>query len=269
MVPENPVHVRGSRKMKRPRRIDSRILNLSKNISRRLVAGGASSVVLAGSWARSDAHDDSDIDLWAIGKNSRYRLERIDGFLVAISERTPSQFRKEFKDPARAGGAVPGWREARILFGSSGLAKRMKRDAERWTWDLIATKCNEWVADQVTGYAEEVCKLVGNLRLGRKWAAAVQRSLLAIRMAPILAVHLRILYGSENGLWDLVGESMGHEWKKLQRAAFSEGKTTFVESCEAALQLYAVAASSIRSLLSERQQAVVAYACKLAKRPLA
>jgi hypothetical protein len=226
-------------------------------------------VVLAGSWARSDAHDDSDIDLWAIGKNSRYRLERIDGFLAAISEKTPSQFRKEFRDPARAGGAVPGWREARILFDSSGLAKHMKQDAERWTWDLIATKCNEWVADQVTGYAEEVCKLVGNLRLGRKWAAAVQRSLLAIRMAPILAVHFRILYGSENGLWDLVGESMDDEWKKLQSAAFGEGKTTFVESCEAALQLYAVAASSIRSLLSERQQAVVAYACKLAKRPLA
>jgi len=268
MVQENPVHVRGSRKMKRPRRIDSRILNLSKNISRRLVAGGASSVVLAGSWARGDAHDDSDIDLWVIGKNSPYRLERIDGFLVAISERTPNQFRKEFRDPARAGGAVPGWREARILFDSSGLAKRMKRDAERWTWDLIVTKCDEWVADQVTGYAEEVCKLVGNLRLGRKWAAAVQRSIPAIRMAPILAVHFRILYGSENALWELVGEAMGDEWKNLQRSAFGEGKTNFAESCDAALKLYAVAANSIRSLLTERQRAVVAHACKLAKRPL-
>ena len=255
--------------MKSLRGIDSRILNLSKNISRRLVAEGASSVVLAGSWVRGDAHDDSDIDLWVIGKNSRYRLEPIDGFLVAISERTTRQFRKEFRDPSRVGGAVPGWREARILFDPSGLAKRVKREAECWTWDLIATKCDEWVADQVTGYAEEVCKLVGNLRLGRNWAAAVQRSLLAIRMAPILAVHFRILYGSENGLWDLVAESMDDEWKKLQRAAFSEGKTDFAESCEAALQLYAVAAGSIRSLLSKRQQAVVAYACKLAKRPLA
>jgi hypothetical protein len=218
---------------------------------------------------RGDAHDDSDIDLWVIGKNSRYHLERVEGFIVAISERTQSQFRKEFRDPARVGGAVPGWREARILFDPNGLAKRMKRDAERWTWDLIATKCDEWVADQLTGYAEEVCKLVGNLKLGRKWAAAVQRSLLAIRMAPILAVHFRILYGSENLLWELVGESMGDEWKKLQRAAFGEGKTNFAESCDAALKLYAVTANSIRSLLTERQRAVVAHACKLAKRPLA
>jgi len=252
-----------------PRTIDQRVLNLSKKISRRLVAEGASSVVLAGSWVRGEAHDDSDIDLWVIGKNSGYRLEVVDGFIVAFSEKTPGQFRKELRDPSRAGGAVPGWREGRVLFDPNGLAKRMKRDAERWTWDLIATKCNEWVADQVTSYAEEVGKLAGNLRLDRKWAAAVQRSLLAIRMAPILAVHFRILYGSENGLWDLVGESMDDEWKKLQSAAFGEGKTTFVESCEAALQLYSVAASSIRSLLSERQQAVVAYACKLAKRPLA
>ncbi len=182
------------------RRIDSRILNLSKKISKRLFAEGASSVVLAGSWARGDAHDDSDIDLWVIGKNSQYHLERVDRFLVAISERTLGQFREELTDPARVGGAVPGWREARILFDPHGLASRMKRAAERWTWDLIGTKCDEWVADQITGYAEEVCKLVGNLRLGRTWAVAVQRSLLAIRMAPVLAVHLRILYGSENGL---------------------------------------------------------------------
>jgi hypothetical protein len=88
-------------------------------------------------------------------------------------------------------------------------------------------------------------------------------------MAPILAVHFRILYGSENALWELVGEAMGDEWKKLQRSAFGEGKTNFAESCDAALKLYAVAANSIRSLLTEQQRAVVAHACKLAKRPLA
>ena len=64
------------------------------------------------------------------------------------------------------------------------------------------------------------------------------------------------------------GKAMGDEWKNLQRSAFGEGKTNFAESCDAALKLYAVAANSIRSLLTERQRAVVAHACKLAKRPL-
>lgn len=61
---------------------------------------------------------------------------------------------------------------------------------------------------------------------------------------------------------------MDGEWTKLQRVAFGEGKTSFVQSCDAALKLYAVTASSAGSVLTERQRAVVAYACKLAKRPL-
>jgi len=254
--------------MRRGKMVDRRVLSMSEKISRRLVAEGAVSVVLAGSWVRGDAHQGSDIDLWAVGKKSTYHLELVSGFLVAVSQRTMSQFSNEFRDPAKVAGAVPGWREALILFDLHGLAKQLKREADSWRWDSIARKCDRWVAEQVTGYAEEVCKLVGNVRLRRYWAAAVQRSLLAIRMAPILAVHSRILYGSENRLWDLVGDSMGREWKNLQARAFGEGKVDFAESCKAALGLYAIAARSVLPLCNKQQTAVVEYACELSARYL-
>jgi len=56
-----------------------------------------------------------------------------------------------------------------------------------------AAECDEWVAEQVTGYVEEVLKLIPALRTGSRSTEAVQRSLLAIYLAPALAVRRRIL----------------------------------------------------------------------------
>src|SRR2546425_6157291 len=146
--------------MRRGKMVDRRVLSMSEKISRRLVAEGAVSVVLAGSWVRGDAHEGSDIDLWAVGKKSMYHLERVSGFLVAVSQRTMSEFSNEFRDPAKVAGAGPGWREALLLFYLHGLAKQLKREAESWRWGSIARKCGRWGAGQGTGDAEEGFKLV-------------------------------------------------------------------------------------------------------------
>jgi hypothetical protein len=132
----------------------------------------------------------------------------------------------------------------------------------------LGTRVDRWVTEELTSYAEEVHKLIGNLQLRRRSAAAVQRSLLAVYMAPILAVHHRILYDTENQLWDLVSTRMGPEWTRLQSIAFGEGSRKFEESCEAALQLFSLAAQQIRHLLDERQYTVVAHACEVAGYPL-
>lgn len=110
--------------------------------------------------------------------------------------------------------------------------------------------------------------MVGNLQLKRKSAAAVQRSLLAIYMAPILAVYHRILYDSENQLWDLVSERMGKKWGHVQRVALGEGQPSFKETCRAALQLFALTAQEVKHLLNKRQYQVVSHACEIAGYPL-
>src|SRR3989442_15544573 len=92
--------------MRRGKMVDRRVLSMSGKISRRLVAEGAVSVVLAGSWVRGDAHEGSDIDLWAVGKKSTYHLELVSGFLVAVSQRTMNQFSNEFRDPATLAGSL-------------------------------------------------------------------------------------------------------------------------------------------------------------------
>jgi len=248
--------------------MNRRVLQVSRAVSRRLVGQGAEAVVLMGSHVRGDAYKESDLDIHALGRGPHYRLERYQGFLISISWSTARQDRQAFKDPGKVGGVIPAWRNAVIIHDSQGIAKALKQEAQEWRWDSLGRRVDRWVAEELTGYAEEVHKLVGNLQLGRRSAASVQRSLLAIYMAPILAVRHRILYDTENQLWNLVSSKMGIKWAQLQSAALGEGGQSFEDTCRAALQLFALAAREVRNLLNKRQYQVVAHACEIADQSL-
>lgn len=244
--------------------MNRRVLQVSRAISRRLVGQGAEAMVLFGSWVRGDSYEKSDIDIHAIGRGSHYRLERDQGFLVSVSWATARQHRQVFKDPSKAGGIIPAWRIAAMIYDPRGIALALKQDAQRWKWEPLSKISDRWVAEEITGWAEEVHRLIGNLQLGRISAAAVQRSVLAIKMAPVLAVHHRILHDTENQLWTLVSARMGKRWTQLQSAALGEGNQSFEDTCRAALQLYAIVAREVRHLLNRRQYQVVAHACEIA-----
>ena len=228
------------------------------------MACGARAVTLHGSHARGDAHAHSDIDIVAIGDGPAYELSHRRGHLVSVSWYSRAKITRIFGDPALVGSAIPGWREAVILTDPDGVAASLKRHAERWSWDGMGAACDRWVADEFTGWAEEVHKLAAMLDRNERLGASVQRSVLAIRLAPIVAVHRRILYGSENRLWDLVAGAMGEPWASTQRAALSLDGESHEDSALAALRLYALAADEVRPLLSHRQRQVVDHALTVA-----
>jgi hypothetical protein len=251
-----------------PRRPSPEVTRVARKVARRLVKEGAVAVTLVGSRVRGDFYAESDIDIRVIGRKNLYRLDRVGGFLVSIAWKTEGATWRELRSPAQAGGAVPAWRLAVILHDPKGVAKALKRAARDWTWGALGKRREAWVAEEFTGWAEEVHRLVGNQELGRSWAAAIQRSILALRLAPILAVHHRILYDTENNLWDLVGEKMGVRWSRAQSAALGMGGERFKESCDAALRLYAIAAEELRDSLDDRQRAIVEHACEIARRAM-
>jgi hypothetical protein len=248
--------------------MNRRVLRVAREVSHRLVEEGAEAVVLMGSYARGDAYAESDLDIHAIGVGPQQRLEHDRGLLVSISWATRRQNREAFRNPHEVGAVVPAWRSAMIIHDPRGIAETLKKTAQEWSWKSLGNRVDDWVAEELTSYTEEVHKLIGNLRLGRRSAAAVQKSLLAVRIAPILAVHHRILYDTENQLWDLVSRRMGAEWTRLQGIALGESSRRFEEACRAALQLFSLAAQEVKSLLDERQYTVVAYACEIAGYPL-
>jgi hypothetical protein len=225
-----------------------------------LVSEGADVVALTGSHARGNATRPSDLDVIVIGEAPRYVVEMRDGFLVAQAWSTEAEQRRRFGDPREVGAAVPGWREAVILHDPDGRGARLKQEALAWSWQQIDDLSDEWVANQLVGYAEEVQKLVTAVETQNVLSAAVLRTLLAFRMPRIVSVHHRLLYGSENLLWDQVADAMGAEWRRTHEAALSVHGESFNQSCEAALDLFRLAFDTVRHLLDEGQIAVARHA---------
>ena len=241
------------------------VLSLCRRVADDLTAGGARAVVLVGSHARSAATAESDVDLLAIGSGPGYQLSRREGRLISLSWRTADQQREQFGSPRSAVTEIPGWRSAVIIADSDGIAAALQREAVNWTWDEVAGPAREWVAAELTGYAEEVHKLAAALRHGRPRMAAVQRSLLALHLPMILAVHFGTLHDSENEVWDAMARRMGEPWPSRQDRALSLDRQSLGDSCRAALEMYAEAVRIASPVFSEQQRSVVADAVALAR----
>jgi hypothetical protein len=234
--------------------------HIGARVATDLMAEGALAVVLIGSVARGDARPTSDIDLVALGGGPADRLLLRDDRQVSVGWRAPDEVRASWHRPADAGAAVPAWRAAVVLADPTGEAERLRAEANVWDWSLIDQSANRWVAEQVTGYAEEVHRLVGQAADGSQRTAAVMRSLLAVRMAAILAVHHRILYDSENQLWDLVANVEGARWTVAQDRALAVVPVDVLTANRASLDLYAITARRTAHLLDAHQAAVVRLA---------
>ena len=74
-----------------------------------------------------------------------------------------------------------------------------------------------------------------------------------MRLAPIIAVHLRLFYNTENELWDTVNHEMGNHWTSIQGKTLGIRAESFHVTCEASLHLYTLAAVQARHLFNERQ----------------
>jgi hypothetical protein len=244
-------------------------LDVAHAVAEELERSGAQAVVLSGSHARGTAGPESDIDLHAIGPGPAYTLLRRAGYLVSVSWHTLEAQRAALDDPALVGFLVPAWRRARLLHDPHGVAAALQADASAWDWTRISAALRAgWAAEELTGYAEEVHKLVSNRAEGRWRVAGVQRAVLALRLAPLLAPFLRLLYESEDEVWDAVAAHLGPDWARAQAAALFEGGETLEAASDAALELFGMTARLLAQHFDARQRAVVAHACALAGWPL-
>lgn len=245
--------------------IDPAVRTIVHTVAGRAMTDGAQAVVLTGSQVGQTPSPESDIDIIVIGSGPRYRLEIVDSRLVSLSWRDLDELRASFDDPSAVGTLVPGWRRVIIVTDPQQVAAGLHRTALDWDWAIIGDeRLDAWVAEEITGYAEEIHKLTAARRSGDLATAAAQRSILAIALAPRLAVHLRMLYGTENGLWERVAERVGEEWSAAQRAALGLGGEDLAASIDAAMNLFRLAVVATWPTMDARQKAVCSGALEIA-----
>jgi hypothetical protein len=150
------------------------------------------------------------------------------------------------------------------LHDPDGVAGKLQKEAKDWTWDRVdEKKADAHVAKEITKLGEEVHSLYSNLDQENETGAAMQRSLIALEAAPVMAVHHRLLYESEKKLWDLVADEHGKDWKRAQESALGQNGEPFHDTCVAAFELFRIAAEATNSLLEEPQREVVSHALEL------
>lgn len=189
--------------------------------------------------------------------------------MVCVSHATERSKRRKFRDPARLGGAIPGWRLAIPLYDPRRIAARLKAEAREFRWDRVAAKCDRWVAKSVVGWSEEAIKLVrAALADGRLGTACVQRNLLADALGFVMAIDRRIFWDSENEFWERIGAEVGGAWEAAQEAALGGSPGDPERTCAAALELYRETARTVWPRLNEEQRAIVAHTCRVVGRDL-
>jgi predicted nucleotidyltransferase len=244
------------------------VLRVAAEVMEEMDPSGRAAVLLAGSWVRGDAHEASDIDMWVVGKAGRRRVLERAGRLVCVRFTTPASERAEMRDPGRLDGAVPGWRQVRILRDPRGVAARLKAEARRFRWGPVRRARRAYAAGRLAGLAEEVAKLLRALETGERETASVQRNLLANEMAFLRLLALERLWETENGLWERAGGWAGPSFRDAQRAALGTDGGTWEESCEGALRLYALTARANLAALRGEERRIVLAACRRAGYPI-
>ena len=223
-------------------------------------------VVLTGSMSRGPAAKLSDVDILAIAPHHDDSLMLLDGRLVSIAWLSKDAVEHSFKNPEQAVWTVPGWRSATILYDPADVAELLQRQALDWLWTPeLDNAADRWVAREIVGYCEDAARLLRHMQTGNALGAAALRSVLAIRMAHIMAVHLRVLYDSENDLWALVAGRMPAEWGDLQKRAMGIETHIPDQSARAALRLFVATARQASRLFDHEQREVVNWLCSLVR----
>ncbi|MBN2048776.1 MAG: nucleotidyltransferase domain-containing protein [Anaerolineaceae bacterium] len=226
--------------------------------------------VLMGSYARGEAGKFSDVDLVRLIEKEDPDLKPagiylIEGCLVVISDQTMEKFEAVFTHPERACDSIAGLRTAVPLIDRNHSFERIQQRALNFIWtDELNQQRDEWIANQMVGWIEEVHKGLQGLALNHTGRLLQARFGMTWGMSNIIKVHLGIFLSGDNGLFEdletLLGEAS--PWVITRQIAFGIVKPdgsppTLREQIQAGLALYVLTAEMVRHRLTGRNAGMV------------
>jgi hypothetical protein len=236
-------------------------------------------ITMAGSFSRGQGGAYSDVDLQLYVKEKprdligSLALRLWQGFLVSIHYDDIEDQRAQLTRPWDAIWAVPGLRQAVILYDPTGSLADLKRAAVEFEWSPLQSLADRFASAEISACSEEVYKILSGLSLEQESKVLYACLGLVSGMADTVAVQRGILVGTENRYFDLIQGSVGRgsEWTRLFRLAIgadigSEKISPYRIRGLAALGLYRQTAELMDSILLEDHREVIISTLNLIER---
>ena len=227
-------------------------------------------IAIAGSFARNEGGPYSDVDVTQYVRQKpaseaeRYRLCFMDGYLVSLKVAALEDEYASLQAPERAICAVPGLRQLRILLDKDGAIAILKENAEKATWKPLQPAANAFASRELSGYAEEVYKILDGLKRRDESKTLYATWGLTRGMATALLVQRGVLIPTENAYLDLAQDTAGRtsNWTRQFRLAIGleplpPEEPAFIAYGVAALKLYRESHVLFRQILLPEDADVV------------
>jgi hypothetical protein len=199
-------------------------------------------------------------------------LRQWQGHLVSIHYGRVDEESAKLTHPWDAIWAVPGLRQAVILYDNDGSIANLKQAAVEFNWSPLQPLADKFASNELMGYAEEAYKILGGLSLEHESKTIHACLGLLFGMAKIIAVQRGLLIETENRYFELIQNSVGmdSEWTRVFRLAL--GLDTGPSEIPpyrtrgiAALELYHQTAELIVPIICDEHRKVIISTLKLIK----
>jgi predicted nucleotidyltransferase len=232
-------------------------------------------VGIAGSYARGEENKYSDVDfdvfVSKLPENiyDRYRLRYGENKLFSLKSILLDDERAALRNPRRAIWAVPGLCGMKIVLDKDGSLSTLQQAAQDFDWSPLQPAANYYAAEEVTGCAEEVHKIMSGLARRHESTVLYATWGLVKSMLEAVAVQRGLMIISENRYFDLLQDSMGRDskWTRAFRKAWGLDPTEsqYQARGAAALTLYCLTAAMFDELIPEKHRNVVNKTLQLIK----
>jgi hypothetical protein len=227
-------------------------------------------IAIMGSFARNEGGPYSDVDLThyvrqkPVGEAEPCHLKFVNGFLVSFKKTTLEAEYASLRNPEQAIWTIPALRQLCILLDKDGSVAALKETAAKATWEPLQAAADAYASRELSGYAEEIHKILGGLaqRDESKTLYAVWG--LTRGLSNALLTQRGVLISTENAYIDFAQNAAGRTsgWTRQFRLAIGldpllPGEPAFVGYGVAGLHLYRETVAIFRHILSPEDADVV------------
>ncbi len=230
-------------------------------------------VALSGSHGRDQGGRFSDVDLWHYVKQEppagNPELYLFEGYLVSIKTPLIEKDYATLQNPKQAIWAVPGLRNATVLYDPEGAVGALFAAAHAFRWEALQLAADQYASRQLAGLAEEIYKILDGLTQADESKTAYAIWSLTQDLATALLVQRGVFVPSENVFIACAQEAAGKgsAWTRLFRLAIGldplpAAGPPFRTYGLAGLALYQETAAMMKGILSHEDAIIVEHALK-------